>query len=78
MTITQNEVLEAIRASIPKSDDTAVTTKEIARALDVSTSTVVRVLGRLVESGAIVVVRKSVEDMGGRRQQVYAYRPATV
>jgi DNA-binding IclR family transcriptional regulator len=68
--------LMALLSRPSEHDAGAYTSREIARALGVSESTVRRRLLPLVESGAVECVSKTITDLARRTQPVPAYRLA--
>jgi response regulator of citrate/malate metabolism len=76
VSITESQLLDALRAALPEQDDAALTTEEIAAALDISHDKARRLMKGLARSGKIEVVRKRILDLAGRNTPVPAYRPA--
>lgn len=74
--MTEHELLEALRAALPQTDQDALTMVEIATVLGLGKDATVKRIGPLVRSGTMECVRKTVPDITGRPQQVPAYRLA--
>ena len=78
MGITENEVLEALRAALqmPELDGAGYTTSELAELLESNQQAVTRYLRPLVKRGAVVCRRKKCLDICGRWVSLPCYRVA--